>query len=157
MKGMVLRLLDDERVRFVLIGGINTVVGYALFVAFELSLGRIFGYLGSLYASYAIATLLAFYLHRRFTFRVSQSGRIFVDFLRFQSVYAVSLIINTAALPLLVELLRMNPLLAQGIIVIITTAISYVGHKYFTYRTVEQSLAETYEADGEVDETGPTG
>src|SRR5450830_740589 len=37
VKGMVLRLLDDERVRFVLIGGINTVVGYALFVAFELS------------------------------------------------------------------------------------------------------------------------
>jgi putative flippase GtrA len=134
MKRAAMRLLGDERVRFVLIGGINTVAGYALFVAFELSVGHTIGYLGSLYASYAIATLLAFYLHRRFTFRVSKSGRVLVDFLRFQSVYVVSLIVNSVMLPLFVEWLGMNALLAQGIIVVITTAISYVGHKWFSFR-----------------------
>jgi putative flippase GtrA len=117
-------------------------VGYALFVAFELAIGRVIGYLGSLYASYAIATLLAFYLHRRFTFRVSRSGRVLVDFLRFQSIYVVSLIVNTAALPLLVESLGMNALVAQGIIVIVTTAISYVGHKRFSFRRPVKSEVE---------------
>lgn len=134
MKRTIVRLLEDERVRFVLIGGVNTVVGYGLFVAIQLTLARFIGYFGSLYASYAIATLLAFYLHRRFTFRASKTGRVVVDFLRFQSVYVVSLIVNTAALPLLVEGLKLDPLLAQAIIVIFTTTISYVGHKWFSFR-----------------------
>lgn len=139
MKRTILRLLEDERVRFVLIGGVNTVVGYGLFAAFELSVGRVIGYLGSLYASYAIATLLAFYLHRRFTFRASKSGRMLVDFVRFQSVYVVSLIVNTVALPVLVEWVKLNPLIAQGIIVMITTTISYAGHKWFSFRRPAES------------------
>lgn len=134
VRRLVARLLEDERIRFILIGGINTVLGYGLFAGFELGFGHVIGYLGSLYASYALATVVAFFLHRNFTFRASRSGRMLVDFLRFQSVYVVSLAINTVALPLLVELFRMSPLLAQGIIVIVTTAVSYVGHKWFSFR-----------------------
>lgn len=128
--------------RFVLIGGVNTVVGYGLFAVFEVSFGRLIGYIGSLYASYAIATLLAFYLHRRFTFRASKSGRVLVDFLRFQTIYVVSLIVNTVALPVLVEWMKLNPLIAQGIIVIVTTAISYAGHKWFSFRRPAEYEAE---------------
>lgn len=139
MKRVIFRLLEDERARFVLIGGINTIVGYGLFAAFELIVGRHIGYVGSLYASYAIATLLAFYLHRRFTFRASSSGLVLVDFFRFQSVYIVSLIVNTAALPVLVEWVKMNPFIAQAVIVIITTMISYAGHKWFSFRRPAES------------------
>lgn len=139
MKRVIFRLIEDERVRFVLIGSINTIVGYGLFAAFELIVGRYIGYVGSLYASYAIATLLAFYLHRRFTFRASNSGLVLVDFFRFQSVYIVSLIVNTAALPVLVEWVKINPFIAQALIVIITTTISYAGHKWFSFRRPVES------------------
>jgi len=128
------RLLADERVRFLIVGGINTVVGYALFVAFELTLGGYIGYLGSLYASYVLATGLAFVLHRRFTFRVNGTGNVLLDFLRFASVYVVSLAINTVALPILIELAGMNSLAAQAIIVVVTTLVSYFGHKLFSFR-----------------------
>jgi putative flippase GtrA len=37
------RLLGDERVRFVLVGGVNTVVGYGLFVLFVLTIGPTIG------------------------------------------------------------------------------------------------------------------
>jgi len=126
-------------VRFLIFGGINTVIGYGLFALFELFLGKYIGYLGSLYVSYALATILAFYLHRRFTFRASTSGKVVVDFLRFQSVYLVSLLVNTAALPLLVEWFGLKPLVAQAVIVVITTAISYVGHKWFSFRRKAQT------------------
>ena len=139
MRKVVLRLLEDERVRFLISGGINTVIGYGLFALFELFLGKYIGYLGSLYVSYALATILAFYLHRRFTFRASTSGKVVVDFLRFQSVYVVSLLVNTAALPLLVEWFGLKPLVAQAVIVVITTAISYVGHKWFSFRRKAQT------------------
>lgn len=139
MRKVFARLLEDERVRFLIFGGINTVIGYGLFALFELFLGKYIGYLGSLYVSYALATILAFYLHRRFTFRASTSGKVVVDFLRFQSVYVVSLLVNTAALPLLVEWFGLKPLVAQAVIVVITTAISYVGHKWFSFRRKAQT------------------
>jgi len=127
-------LVSDERVRFVIIGGFNTVFGYGLFVLLELLFGHVTGYLVSLYGSYAIATIVAFFLHRNFTFRAAGSGNIWLDFVRFQSVYVVSLVINTVALPLLVEVAHLNVLLAQALIVTVTTLVSYFGHKFFSFR-----------------------
>lgn len=126
---MIQRLLAREQFRFLLVGGVNTVVGYALFVAFELLFGQ---YLLSLYLSYAVAVPLAFFLHRRFTFRVS--GTVVADFTRFVGVYLVSLAVNTVVLPALVELLHLPPLVAQAVSVVVTTVISYVGHKWFSFR-----------------------
>jgi putative flippase GtrA len=124
--------MEDERVRFVLVGGFNTVFGYAVFVALE-TLAHI-PYLASLYGSYAIATMIAFVLHRRVTYRRSGTGRVLVDFVRFQGVYVVSLVINTIALPLLVELAHWKPTVAQAVIVVITSTVSYFGHKFFSFR-----------------------
>jgi putative flippase GtrA len=134
LRRLIRWLLNDERVRFVLVGGFNTVFGYAMFVAFELLLGEHIGYLVSLYGSYLIATIVAFFLHRHFTYRRTGTGNIFVDFVRFQGVYIVSLLINTAALPLLVEVARIPVLVAQAVIVIVTTLVSYFGHKFFSFR-----------------------
>ena len=127
-------LVADERVRFLVVGGINTVVGYALFAVLQITAGHVIGYLGSLYGSYLLAVTLAFVLHRRFTFRVEGTGNRLVDFLRFASVYVVSLAANTLVLPLLVELAHLDPLVAQAISVVVTTIVSYFGHKYFSFR-----------------------
>ncbi len=136
MIALIKRLYGDERIRFLAVGGINTVVGYVLFVVFnailELWLDR--PYFIALYASYAFATILAFNLHRRVTFQVASTGRVMVDFVRFQSVYVVSLVINTLALPLLVEIAGLAPWAAQLTILVVTTLISYFGHKWFSFR-----------------------
>jgi putative flippase GtrA len=132
--GIVRRLLADERVRFVLVGGFNTVFGYALFVVFELTLGHFTSYLISLYASYFIAIIVAFFLHRHFTYRVTGTGNVMLDFFRFAGVYVVALLINTVALPLLVEVAHVPVLLAQALVVVVTTLVSYFGHKFFSFR-----------------------
>ena len=129
------RLVDDERVRFLFVGGINTVVGYGLFVALDLSVGHWLGYLGCLYLSYVLGVTSAFFLHRRITFRAQAAeGSQWLAFLRFSSVYVVTLVINTMGLPLLVELAHLSPIGAQAIMVVVATLISYVGHKYFSFR-----------------------
>jgi putative flippase GtrA len=121
-------LLAREQVRFLLVGGVNTLVGYGFFALFL----TFAGYLVSLYLSYAVAVSVAFVLHRRFTFRVS--GNVVVDFVRFVGVYVISLAVNTVVLPLLVEVAGLHPLGAQAIALLITTLISYVGHKWFSFR-----------------------
>jgi len=130
---MLRALIAREEFRFLVVGGINTVVGYALFALLQLSVGHVIGYLGSLYLSYALAVTLAFVLHRRFTFRVT-SGSVVRDFARFIGVYVVALALNTVVLPLLVELAGWNPLVAQAVCVVITTLVSYFGHKLFSFR-----------------------
>jgi putative flippase GtrA len=130
----LLRLVNDQRIRFLAVGGVNTVVGFAIFAAVNEWLLRDvrFGYLAALVISYAIALVLAFYLYRRFVFHVQ--GNSLVDLLRFTSVYAVSIGINLVALPLLVEAGNAPPLLAQAVILIVTTLVSFVGHRYFSFR-----------------------
>jgi putative flippase GtrA len=130
---LVRRLLNDERIRFLIVGGVNTLVGYGLFALIQFLFGQRIGYLGSLYSSYLIATVLAFTLHRRFTFRAHESGRLMLDFVRFAAVNVVSLLLNTGLLALLVELAHWNAYLAQAASVVVTTVVSYVGHKWFSF------------------------
>ena len=132
MLALIRRLLADERARFLVIGGINTVVAYGLFAAFVTAFGG--RYLLSLLLSYLFATVLAFVLHRRFTFAVSGRASLTTDFLRFESVYVVMLAANAVLLPVLVELAGWPPLAAQAVIIVVTTIMSYLGHKYFSFR-----------------------
>lgn len=137
--GPLLRLLRDQRVAFLIVGGINTAVGFGIFVALDLTLGRwvdgfagrIVGSLATLGVSHVLSVLFAFVLHRRFVFRVT--GHVLRDLARFESVYLVSLGINTLTLPLLVEL-GVPRILAQAVIITVTTVLSYVGHRYFSFR-----------------------
>lgn len=134
MRSFLRGLVRDERVRFLAVGGTNTVVGYALFSAFTLWVfaGVPFGYLLSLILSYAISITLAFVLYRRFVFPVK--GRIVSDFIKFVGVYLVAIGINAVLLPLLVEVVGLHPLLAQAISLVLTTLLSYFGHKYVSFR-----------------------
>lgn len=132
LRGFIAALLADQRVRFLMVGGTNTVVGFVLYSVLWLTLGHVITYFGALYGSYALASILAFFLYRRFVFHVS--GNAWAMFVRFQSVYIVSLVINTLALPLLIEVLHWNPLVAQFAITFVTTMVSYVGHKFFSFR-----------------------
>lgn len=135
------RLFDDERIRFLFIGAFNTAFGYTLFVAAELLFGHHLGYLSSLFISYPIAVVVAFVLHRHFTFRVSGSGKVLVDFGRFVGVYVVALAANALALPALVEVAGLPPIVAQALVVVMTTLISYVGHKWFSFRRPKTAVS----------------
>lgn len=130
--GPLLRLIKDRRVAFLIVGVINTVVGFAWFALFELTIGRVWGYMATLLFAHVASVLCAFVLYRRFVFRVR--GHVWIDLARFESIYLVSLGINALLLPLLVELAGLQPIVAQALIVFVTTIVSYVGHSRFSFR-----------------------
>jgi putative flippase GtrA len=132
-------LLRDERVAFLLVGGFNTAFAFLLFAVLAATAGRaldraglpVLGSLVPLAGSYAVAVLVAFALYRRLVFRVR--GHVLRDLARFVSVYAVSITLNAVSLPLLVAL-GVPRLVAQALIVVVITVISYVGHRWFSFR-----------------------
>jgi len=154
----VSKLTADQRIRFLAVGGVNTVVGYLIYaVLAQWVFQNVFlGYLISLAISYAISITLAFVLYRRFVFVVK--GNVFVDFLRFVSVYAVSILANAVALPFLVEVFGMNPLIAQAIVLVVTTIISFLGHKHFSFRRAAPAdpARRAASADGGLGSTDPS-
>lgn len=128
------RFLADHRVRFLAVGAVNTILGYALFAGFYFWGLRYvpLGYLWSLVLSYAISIVVAFFLYRRFVFRVT--GRVVRDFVGFVGVNAVAIAVNFLALPVLVELMQIPPLIAQATILFATVLISYFGHREVSFR-----------------------
>lgn len=129
--GPLLRLIRNQKVAFLLVGGTNTVVGFLFFVFFEYTIGQIWGYLATLAFAHVFSVLCAFVLYRTFVFKVR--GHVFRDLARFELVYLVSLGINAALLPLLVELGGLAVIPAQALIVVVTTLVSYFGHRGFSF------------------------
>lgn len=129
-------LLADQRVAFVGVGAINTLVGTVVFIGLQLTLGRVAHYLVVLLCAHVISVLIAFVLHRRLVFRVT--GSVLKDLARFETVYLAALAVNVAALPLLVEVAGLPVITSQLLIVFVTAMISFFGHKYFSFRRKKQ-------------------
>ena len=134
--GWLLRVVRDQRVAFLAVGATNTVVGYLSFAAILLLLGQRL-YLVALVSAYVISVLIAFVLYRSLVFRVR--GHVLRDLWRFVTVYLLALAINFVALPVLVELAHLQVLLAQALIVLITSVMSWVGHKHYSFRRPSSS------------------
>ncbi|RLV56593.1 GtrA family protein [Aeromicrobium phragmitis] len=132
-------VVGDHRSRFLAVGATNTFVGYALFVAFDTFIYRSerLGYLLSLGSSYAISIALAFWLYRVFVFQVS--GSVVRDFAVFVMVNCISVGINAVMLTGLVELFELWVPAAQAAALVLTTLISYFGHRYLSFGRSTQS------------------
>lgn len=134
----ITRMLADHRVRFLIVGAFNTGFGFVMFVVVDVTIGRalnetsvLLASIVTLIVSHLIAAVIAFILYRRFVFRVS--GNVVIDFLRFESVYLLPLGVNALALPALV-LWGMDRILAQFLILVVMTFVSYFGHRFFSFR-----------------------
>jgi len=128
------RLWADQRIRFLIIGGINTAIGLAFFTLFEIAFGHYLGFLGtvSLVLSYAFAIPIAFLLHRKFVFRVR--GNAWIDFGRFVLTNLLGMGLNLVLLPLIVVVTHIDTVIAQPIAQVIIVFVTYFIHKHFSFR-----------------------
>lgn len=131
--GVLLTIIKDKRIAFLIVGALNTAIGLGWYVLFFWLLGGLpAGYMFALVSAQVVSVICAFFLYRKFVFRVT--GNVWRDFARFTSVYIFSFGINLVVLPLMVEGLRVGALVAQVGIILITTVVSYLGHNYFSFR-----------------------
>jgi putative flippase GtrA len=126
-------LTERERgLRYLLVGAWNTVFGYGVFAALQLTLGDRVGYIILLAVAQVLGTLNAFIGYRTLVFRVE--GDVLRDLGRFSTVYLGAFLVNLAALPLLVEVFGVPVLLAQAVVVAATVVASFFVHRGFSFR-----------------------
>ena len=126
----------EEKVRYLIVGGWNTVFGFMAFVGLYYFLGEIFHYISILTISYVASISNAYVFYKIFVFKTK--GNYLKEYLRFYLVYGLVYAMNILLLPLFVEILKINIIIAQGIILFFTVVISYTGHKYYSFGAFAQ-------------------
>ena len=134
----VLGILNPQLLRFAMVGVVNSVFGFCVFAALQLTMGEHVHYLVILLVSHVLSVLEAYVLQRWLVFRVS--GRWWRDLARFWSVYLGALAINLVTLPLLVEIARVSILPAQAIVMLGTAMGTFFAHRRFTFRRPGDAL-----------------
>jgi putative flippase GtrA len=137
--GWLLQRVRDQRLAFLLVGGVNTVFGFLVFIGFDRLYAALAPEWGSvvhntvtLGCAHVVSVIVAFVLYRTLVFRVT--GHLWRDLARFESVYLVSLGVNWLLLNLLTVVLGLSAILAQALVVAIIALLSFFGHKYFSFR-----------------------
>jgi putative flippase GtrA len=128
-------------VRYIVVGGFNTVFGYGLFALLTWSFRGLgaYNYMYAAVLANVIAISVAFLGYKWFVFRTR--GNYLIEWIRCFGVYGSSALIGLAGLPILVPILRhvlhrpeQAPYIAGALLMIVTVLFSFFGHKNFSFR-----------------------
>ncbi len=119
----------NQKIRFLLVGGFNTVFAYGVF-AFLFAFIKL-PYLWALIVQYFITINVSVLTMRYYVFR--SEGNFLTEYCKAWSVYILMFIFNSVALSFLVEICHITELYAQALYLTISTILTYVLHKYFSF------------------------
>ena len=128
-------------IRYLLVGGFNTLFGYGLFALLNWALtGRLpYAYLFATFFCSLISISIAFLAYKFFVFRTR--GHYLREWIRCVSVYASSMVFGMAGMAILVPVLRHSlakpqqaSYLAAALLTSVTVIISFFGHKKISFR-----------------------
>ena len=114
--------------KFSFVGVLNTIVGYGAFFI----LLTWYNYLLSLIISHIIGVTHSYVWNKYWTFK--SDGIQINEFIKFNSIYVIVFVVNIIILFLLVDILKFNPKIGQLFVLPIITVISFVGHKYWSFK-----------------------
>lgn len=133
------RLVDEARNRlssFLLVGLLNTFIGYGLFALVFFLAGTHIEFVGAVLVAHVLATSVGYFNLSKLTFSDSSSR---FAWLKYQLFYVVPLITNLIIVPILIEFWTMNTYLAQGLFTILYGAIAYLYHLVITFQTTKRA------------------
>jgi len=130
------KMLKRTEFRFLVVGGINTMVGYG---AYTLFLSISLPYLLANTLATIIGVINSYLWNRFFTFK--SKGRALTEIIRFSVVYLFSYCFSMLFLYLIVGSLGVNVYIAGALNIIVVTAISWFGHKNFSFKAREKKSA----------------
>jgi putative flippase GtrA len=131
--GLIRATWGRREIRFLVVGGLNTLLALALFASSHLVLGPDVPYLALLVPTYGIGIPVAFATQRIFVFD-AHGGSVVVDFARYTLVQLFSVVLNAGLLALFVEVISAPLLLAQVITLALIVVVTYFGHLLFSFR-----------------------
>lgn len=140
-----------EKLRFLLVGGFNTVLAYGVLNALDWCFGKVnlvydLGFSPEVVANaalliqYIITINISVATMRYYVFRSRGDWR--KEFAKAWSVYIFLYLINAPILTFLMVVFKLETWSAQGIYLIFSTICTFLLHKYFSFRKQRRSLAD---------------
>src|SRR5664280_1892777 len=120
-----------EQLLYLVVGGWNTVFGYAVWALLQYLLGDHLHYLVVVVLSWPIAVLNAYLGYRYVVFRSRAS--VFRELPRFSLVYILTLLVNLAVLPIALRVTPFNIYVVQALFTGVMVICSYLAHKYYSF------------------------
>lgn len=120
----------NQKIRFLLVGGFNTVFAYGVFVGLYQLAGL--NYNLALITQYFITVNVSIFTMRYYVFQ--SSGNIAAEYAKAGSVYVGMYFFNAFALNFFVIVLKLGPVVGQALYLVVSTIITYILHKYFSFR-----------------------
>lgn len=127
-----MNLGQSRGLRYLLAGGWNTLFGYTFGIWLYYALSPYLHIIGIGIIGNIVAITMSFLTYKLFVFRTK--GQWLSEYLRSYVVYGGTAIFGILLLWGMVDGLSLKIWLAQGIGIVITVLISYVGHKRITFR-----------------------
>ena len=131
--------------RYLVVGGCNTVFGYGCFALFTMLLTPIlsYGYVVASLTANVFSITFAFLGYKWFVFKTK--GNYLKEWIRCVGVYAGSMILSAAALPLVVGIIRRQPghdqsapYIAGAIVLVFSVVFSFFGHRHISFAEGKQ-------------------
>jgi len=129
----------SKQLRFLIAGGLNTLVGLSIYPLFYIFLEPMgFGYIQVLLFSQIFCITFSFISNKYFVFRTK--GNVKEEYLRFFVFYGFYLLLNLLCLPFLVEVVKITPIISQTIFSFVIILSSYFWHSSVTFKQTKEIL-----------------
>ena len=126
------KLLQKQSLRYLLAGGWNTVFGYGISVALYTALSHKLHVVVIAVIANILAITMSFLTYKIFVFKTT--GNWLNEYGRSYLVYGSMALLSIVLLWALVDYLGVDIWYAQALVIILTVGVSYLGHKFFTFR-----------------------
>ena len=126
-------LIKPIHKRFLIFGIINTLFGYFIGIVLYYLLFRTLGIIAVGIMANVISISFSFVMFKIFVFKTKNTNWI-KEYLRGYIVYGIKAIVSILMLWACIEILKLNIFISQAIAILITTIITYTGHKKYTFK-----------------------
>jgi putative flippase GtrA len=115
-------------IKFCGVGILNTIVGYGAFFLFV----NYLYYLVALLIAHIIGVIHSYLWNKYWVFKIKKFN--LMEFIKFNVLYIVVFIVNAVALFVCVDIIYVDPKLAQLMLLPLITGISFIGQKLWTFK-----------------------
>lgn len=125
-------ILSREKVRYLLTGGFNTLVGYSIGVGLYKALGGCLSIIWIGVISNILSITVSYLSYKTLVFKTK--GMWLTEYMKSYVVYGGIAVLGIFLLWVFVDKMKISIWMAQALVIGITVITSYVGHARFTFR-----------------------
>jgi putative flippase GtrA len=129
----------EKKLRFLIAGSINTLVGLSVYPLLFIVLEPMgVGYIKVLIIAQLICITFSFISNKYYVFK--SKGNLRQEYIKFFMFHGFYFLLNLICLPVLVEIFKINPIISQTLFAIFIIVTSYFWHNAVTFKSTPESI-----------------